>query len=56
MTKIAAGDPETRSVDIVAENSEHLRALFPEAFTEGKVNFEGNYSGKLSTARPARAI
>ena len=40
MDKVVAGDPETRSPDIVAENLEHLRALFPEAFTEGKVDFE----------------
>ena len=40
MDKIIAGDPETRSSDVVAENLEHLKALFPEAFTEGKVNFE----------------
>ena len=40
MDKIVAGDPETRSADIVAENLEHLKALFPEAFTEGKIDFE----------------
>ncbi|MYB51951.1 MAG: site-specific DNA-methyltransferase, partial [Acidobacteriia bacterium] len=40
MNKIVAGDPETCSLDIVAQNLEHLNALFPEAFTEGKVNFE----------------
>ncbi len=31
---------ETKSPDVVAENIEQLKALFPEAFTEGKVNFE----------------
>lgn len=40
MDKIVAGDPETRSSDVVAENVEHLKALFPEAFTEEKVDFE----------------
>ena len=40
MDKVVAGDPETRSSDVVAENLEHLKALFPEAFTEGKVDFE----------------
>ena len=40
MKKIASNDPETRSADVVAENLEHLKALFPEAFTEGKVDFE----------------
>lgn len=40
MKKILVNDPETRSADIVAENLEHLKALFPEAFTEGKVDFE----------------
>ena len=40
MDKVVAGDPETRSSDVVAENLEHLKALFPEAFTEGIVDFE----------------
>ena len=39
MKKITANDPETRSADVIAENLEHLKALFPEAFTEGKVDF-----------------
>lgn len=29
-----------QSADIVAENTDQLKALFPEAFTEGKVNFD----------------
>jgi DNA modification methylase len=33
-------DPETKSPDLVAENIEQLKALFPEAFTEGMVDFE----------------
>ena len=40
MKKITANDPESRSADVVAENLEGLKALFPEAFTEGKVDFE----------------
>ena len=40
MEKIVANDPETRSKDVVAENIERLKTLFPEAFTEGKINFE----------------
>ena len=40
MQKLIANDPETSSADIVAENIEHLKALFPEAFTEGKIDFE----------------
>ena len=40
MQKLIANDPETHSADIVAENIEHLKALFPEAFTEGKIDFE----------------
>ena len=38
--KINLNDPETRSADVVAENLEHLKVLFPEAFTEGKVDFD----------------
>ena len=40
MKKLTAEDPETKSPDLVAENIEQLKALFPEAFTEGKVDFE----------------
>ena len=40
MEKIVAGDPVTRSADFVDDNLERLKALFPEAFTEGKVDFE----------------
>ena len=40
MKKIIANDPEARSADVVAENLQHLRMLFPDAFTEGKVDFE----------------
>ena len=40
MKKLTANDPETRSADIVAENLGNLEALIPEAFTEGKIDFE----------------
>ena len=40
MQKIVANDPETRSSDVVAENLDRLKDLFPEAFTEGRVDFE----------------
>jgi len=40
MKPITAGDPESKSPELVAENIERLRELFPEAFTEGKVNFD----------------
>ena len=40
MKKIIANDPETCSTDIVAENIEQLKSLFPEAFTEDKIDFE----------------
>ena len=38
MKKITINDPETRSADVVAENLEYLKRLFPEAFTEGQVD------------------
>ena len=40
MRKITAEHSETRSTDVVAKNLEHLKMLFPEAFAEGKVDFE----------------
>ena len=40
MEKLESGHPETQSKDIVAENLDRLRELFPEAFTEGKVDFD----------------
>jgi adenine-specific DNA-methyltransferase len=39
MQKLTNEDPETKSPDLVAENIEQLKALFPEAFTEGEVDF-----------------
>jgi adenine-specific DNA-methyltransferase len=40
MRKLDAGDPETESRDLVADNIEQLKSLFPEAFTEGKIDFD----------------
>ena len=40
MKKLTAGDSASRSPDLIAENLEHMKALFPEAFTEGRVDFE----------------
>ena len=40
MKKLTAIDAQTHSADGVAENVGHLKALFPEAFTEGRVDFE----------------
>ncbi len=40
MNKLTMGDPETKSADLVAENLGALKALFPETFTEGKIDFE----------------
>ena len=39
MKRIRAQDPESRSPDLVAANVAHLARLFPEAFTDGKVDF-----------------
>jgi len=38
--KLTLNDPETQSADIVAGNVEALQALFPEAFSEGRIDFE----------------
>ena len=40
MNKFIANDLETHSANVVVENVEHLKTLFPEAFTEGKIDFE----------------
>ncbi|MBF0097271.1 MAG: hypothetical protein HQM04_11230 [Magnetococcales bacterium] len=39
MKKLAPNDPEMHSADLLAENIKQLKALFPEAFTEGKIDF-----------------
>ncbi|MGZ0080469.1 site-specific DNA-methyltransferase [Methylomonas sp. YC3] len=40
MQKLTDQDPETQSADLIAGNIEQLQSLFPEAFIEGKVDFE----------------
>jgi adenine-specific DNA-methyltransferase len=40
MKKLDAGDPETESRDLVVENLNHLKELFPEAWIEGRIDFE----------------
>jgi len=40
MKTITLHDPESKSADVVAANIEQLKSLFPEAFTEGKLDFE----------------
>lgn len=38
--KLDLNDPDTKSADIIAGNIDALKALFPDAFTEGKIDFE----------------
>lgn len=40
MKKITPTDPLAQSADPVTSNVEQLKQLFPEAFTEGKINFD----------------
>lgn len=40
MKKIEANAPTAKSADIVTDNLSHLQSLFPEVFTEGKVQFD----------------
>ena len=40
MKKITASDSEARSADLIAENLSQMKALFPEAFTEERLDFE----------------
>ncbi len=40
MNKIEANDAEAQSADIVADNLSQLQSLLPEAFAEGKVQFD----------------
>src|ERR1017187_5729497 len=40
MKPLSATDAETRSADVVAANIDRLKDLFPEAWTEGKLDFE----------------
>ena len=39
MKKITAGEAASRTTDLIAENLAHMQALFPDAFTEGRVDF-----------------
>jgi SNF2 family DNA or RNA helicase len=36
MKRISTNDPESKSADLIADNLEQLKELFPEAFNEGK--------------------
>lgn len=38
--KLELDAPETKSADAIAENLDALRSLFPDAFREGKIDFE----------------
>ena len=40
MKPLTAQDPETHTPDVAAENLERLKELFPEAFAEGRIDFE----------------
>lgn len=40
MRQIFKGDPETRSADVIAQNIDHVKALFPDAVTEGRIDFD----------------
>jgi adenine-specific DNA-methyltransferase len=40
MQKLTAQDPETQTADLVSGNIEQLKSLFPEACTEGRIDFE----------------
>ncbi len=39
MEKITADSPESKSADVIAGNIEQLRRLFPDAWVEGKIDF-----------------
>lgn len=57
MKPLTAADPETHSPDLVAENIAHLKTLFPEAFTEGKVDFEALKGPRMkNTLRPTSIV
>jgi adenine-specific DNA-methyltransferase len=40
MQKITADSPAAKSADLVAGNLAHLKTLFPEAWAEGKLDFD----------------
>lgn len=40
MEKITGSSPEAKSLDITTQNIEQLKLLFPDIFSEGKIDFE----------------
>ncbi len=40
MERITANDPESHSADVVAQNLSQLKAIFPDVFCEGKIDFD----------------
>ena len=40
VNKITSHDPDAHSADPVAENLRHLKAIFPEVFIEGRIDFD----------------
>lgn len=40
MEKITAASAESKSLDITAQNIEQLKSLFPDVFSEGKIDFD----------------
>ena len=40
MKKLTAQDPEAQSTDIVADNVDQIKSLFPEVVIEGRIDFE----------------
>ncbi|WKS80059.1 hypothetical protein NHU85_09665 [Edwardsiella tarda] len=40
MEKITAASVESKSLDITAQNIKQLKALFPDVFSEGKIDFD----------------
>jgi len=40
MKPLTPVDPQTKSADLLAENVEALKSLFPEAFAEGRIDFD----------------
>ena len=40
MKLITSNDPKSRSADVIAKNVDQIKALFPEAVTAGKIDFD----------------
>lgn len=40
VNRLTKNDPETRSAGLIHDNIEQLKSLFPEAVTEGKIDFD----------------